>query len=435
MSNIRPFQVILLASFGLLAIIALVFLSAFQSGKNAEERAYGESVVIWGVLPKDKVQETFYDIARVDKAFDVVEYRQFSESTFNSELVNAIAEGRSPDLVILKSDNLVNLRAKILPIPYSAISIRDFRDTYVDGAEIFTLAEGTYGIPFAVNPMVMYWNRDLFSSNALAQVPATWESVVAQIVPRLTVRDSAKNILQSAVSFGEYRNVTYAKNMLMLLTIQSGSKLVTQNGSEYKVNINQSVTEGGRAPLESVVQFYTDFSNVNSPLYSWNRSISSDTEAFLAGKLGLYFAPGTEYTDIARKNPNLNFDVAMVPQGSSATALRTYGDFYAFSIPKASKNAQGAYAVAKLLSSPQYVQGLTQSLGLAPARRDLITQGDDTLYRKVILESALIARAWLDPESEKSDGIFMQMIEDVVSNRARVSDAVSDAVNRLINVY
>lgn len=435
MNTLRPFQIALLAFFGVLAILALVFLSMYQSNKSKATLAYGAKVIVWGTLPLETFKTVFLDIQRTDKPFNVVEYKQVSEESFDTDVVNAIAEGHGPDLLVLKSDALVQHRAKLLPIPYTTLTLREFKDTYVDGAELFALQDGVYGLPFAVDPMVMYWNRDLFSSNGIAQPPTSWESVVADVVPRITVHDSNRNIQKSAVAFGEYRNVAHAKNLLILLALQSGSKMVTEKDTQYKVNLDESVAEGSRPPLQSAVEFYTDFSNVNSPLYSWNRAKPMDKETFLAGDLSLYFGMGSEYQELGDKNPNLNFDIAPVPQGAQATALRTSGDIYAFAIPRASTNVQGAFAVAKVLTSIQNANALVKNLHMAPARRDLITQGDENRFRAVILQASLITRAWLDPKAATSNSIFMQMVEDISSNRARVAEAVGDAVDRLILAF
>lgn len=431
----RPFQLVLLAVFALLAIVALVFLTIYQSERKQDERAYGDKVIIWGTLSQEIFKDTFQEIVKSDKAFNVVEYKEIKQEDFDSEFINAIAEGRSPDLIVLESSALVKHRVKLVPIPYESFSLRDFKNTYIDGAELFALEEGVYGLPFAINPVVLYWNRDLFASNGLAQAPTSWEEIVSTIVPSLTIRDTNRNVLQSGLAFGEFRNIAHAKEILMLLTLQSGSKMVIQQENQYTVDLNDAVQEGARAPLESAVQFYTDFSNVNSPLYSWNRALPSDKESFLAGDLGLYFGMGSEYQELQNKNPNLNFDMAMVPQGATATALRTYADMYAFAIPKASKHVQEAFAVAKVLESPQNVPGILERLNMSSARRALISQGDENLYRKVILQSALIARSWFDPSAQESDAIFMQMIEDVTSNRSRISEAVNDAIDRLILAY
>ncbi len=435
MNSLRPFQIVLLAAFGLLAVVALVFLSLYQVSQQEETQIYGDRVLIWGTLSQSAFKAVFQDITAENKPFNVVQYEEISKTSFDEELVNAIAEGRSPDLIVLGADALVLHRAKILPIPYDSFPEREFRDTFVDAAEIFAQAQGIYGVPFAIDPLVMYWNRDLFASNGLAQPPTTWEAVVGDVVPRLTVRNTNRDVLQSGLSFGEYRNVESAKKILMMLALQTGSKMVETEGARYKVVLNESVGNTTSSPFEAVVQFYTDFSNVNSPLYSWNRAMVSAKGSFLGGTLGLYFGLGSEYVDIAAKNPNLNFDVAQVPQGASATILRTYGDVYALAIPKASPNPQGAFAVARLITSAQYAQPLSVGLTMAPARRDLLGLGETNVFRKVALQSALIARSWLDPNPKKSDGVLMQMVEDVVSNRERVSIAVKDAIERLVLTY
>lgn len=435
MMNLRPFQIILLASFALMAFIALVFLGGYQSTPSQEEVVYGNEVVIWGTLDADIFDTVFRNIAQEDKAFGVVQYYSVPEQDFDDELINAIAEGRSPDMIVLSADNLIKHRAKLLAIPYESISLRDYRNTYVDGAEIFALRDGVYAVPFAVDPLMLYWNRDMFASNGLAQAPASWEEVVANVVPLVTRVDSSRNILQSALAFGEYRNVFHAKEVLMLLALQSGSAMVTESDRGYSIELNQSATAGSRAPLEASVQFYTDFSNANSPAYSWNRAMAEDKNSFISGELALYFGFGSEAENIDKKNPNLNFDIAMVPQGGAATALRTYGEFYGFAIPRAALNPQGAFAAANTIASPKYADELTRELNLAPVRRDLVAQGDSSPYRSAMLQSSLIARSWLDPDPTASEDIFMQMVEDVVSNRVRVGGAVGDAINRLILEY
>ena len=435
MKNLRPFQIVLLAGFALMAFIALIFLSNYTRQPSENEVSYGDQVIIWGTFPYEAFDTLFRNITQEDKPFRAVRYQSIDEEKFDDLLINAIAEGRSPDMIILPAERLVKHRAKLLAIPYDTIPLGTYRSTYVDGAEIFARKDGVYAVPFAVDPLMMYWNRDLFATNAIAQAPRTWEEVVSIVVPKITVRDSNRNIHTSALAFGEVRNVLRAKEVLMLLALQSGSQMVYESDRGYVVALNQSAVPGSRPPLEAALQFYTAFSNANSPLYSWNRAMPEDKDAFISGDLALYFGFGSEAQDIDRKNPNLNFDMTTVPQGGTATALRTYGKFYGFAFPRAAANAQGAFAAARTITSPKYVSELTKSLNMAPVRRDLISQGDNNGYRSLILQAALISRGWLDPDPVASWQIFVQMVEDVVSNRARVAAAVDDAIDRLTLKY
>jgi ABC-type glycerol-3-phosphate transport system substrate-binding protein len=435
--KLRPFQIILLAIFGLLAFASLIILSTFQSKQTEEELAYGNSVNIWGIEEPGVMDRVFQSIMQSDPAFSAVRYRKVDAASFDDELLNAIAEDRSPDMVMLPSEKLVSYRSKLVPIPYDTLPIRTFRDTYVDGAEIFALRDGVYAIPYAVDPLLMYWNRDIFASNGLAQAPRTWVDVVANVVPGTTLKDANRDIVQSSIAFGEYRNVFRATDIILLLAIQSGSNGVTENERGYTVGLNDTTAENSiRPPLEASLDFFTDFSSANSALYSWNRSLPLDSEEFSAGNLALYFGRGSEAPRIDIKNPNLNFDIAMVPQGGSDTTQRTFGTFYGFAILRASGNVSGAYAAASRLTSAQYANELTTALNVAPVRRDLVAAGSKDSYRSVMLQSALIARGWLDPEPEASKSIFQQMVEDVVSGRApQVSTAVNDAISRLVLEY
>lgn len=435
MINLRPFQIVLLGVFTFFAFLSLILLGGYEREQTTEELAYGQQVIIWGTLDRDTFDDVFRDVTQEDKAFQVVQYEEIDEREFDNEFVNAIAEGRSPDMIVLPAEGLVKHRAKLLAIPYETYPVTNFRNTFVDGAEVFTMRDGIYGFPFAVDTLQLYWNRDTFASNGLAQAPTTWEEVVATVVPRITQRDSSRNVLQSAIAFGEVRNVTHAEDVLMMLAIQSGSKLVRDTERGYRVELNDSTAENSRAPLESALQFFTDFSNANSPTYSWNRAMPEDKNAFISGDLAMYFGYGSEAEDIDRKNPNLNFDVAPVPQGGAATALRTYGTFYGFAIPRASANPNGAYATAMKLTSGDVNDTLTRAFNMASPRRDVVAAGDGSPYRNAMLKSALIARTWLNPNPEATENIFRQMVEDVVSNRSRIGQAVSDAINRLVLEY
>lgn len=190
MGNLRPFQIVMLAIFAIFGVAGLIFLGAYQASTSKESYVYGKQVIVWGTIDKFAVNKLLSNMKEEIEAFRVVEYRQIDEASFDDIFVNAIAEGRSPDLILIKSGKLVQQRAKLIAIPYESIPLRTFKDTYVDGAQIFTLANGVYAIPFAVDPVVQYWNKDMFASNGLAQAPVSWEEIVGSVVPSIAIRDA-----------------------------------------------------------------------------------------------------------------------------------------------------------------------------------------------------------------------------------------------------
>lgn len=433
--HIRPFEIAFIGFFAIAAIGGLIYLSKFHDTKSEEEKVYGDSLVIWGTLEKSVFDRVLLELGSENKPLEVVSYQEFDERTFESDLVNAIAEGRTPDLVIIPQSLIVSQRAKLKVIPFEQYPVRTFRDTYIDGAEVFMLSDGIYGIPFAVDPLVLYWNRDLLASGGIATPPKTWENFVSQTVKAVTRTNDRREIVQSAVALGEYQNIRHAKDILAMLFLQAGSSMIEEQNGTYKVTLNVSKANSLNTG-DAVLSFYTQFALPTRDLYSWNRSKSLDRTEFLGGTLALYFGKGSEYTALARENPNLNFDLATVPQGSGATVLRNYGDFYAFAIPRATRNAAFAYRLAQDLGSGAVSAELAQAFGFAPVVRSVLAEGTSDPVQSVLYQAGLIARAWLDPDPRETDRLFKDMVEEIVSNNsARTGSIVNDTMYQLEQLF
>jgi ABC-type glycerol-3-phosphate transport system substrate-binding protein len=433
--NLRPFELFLVVGFGLLGLLALGLLATYKPAPDTATTALNGAVEIWGTLPKDAFYSTLQPIADEQKAYAAISYREISKSSFDGELLNALAEDRGPDLVLLPHEELVSYRSKIQPIPFENFPERDFRNIYVDGAEIWKMSDGVYGYPIAVDPIVMYWNRDILSSKNVLSAPTTWESIVNDIVPSFVERDFNRNITLSPLAFGEYRNVTNAGAIISMLTIQGGSSGVVEGTKgRYQMLLNQNA-DTSRMPLEAAATFYTNFASPSNPLYSWNRARPNDRDAFLSEDLILYFGKGSEARGLAAQNPNLNFDIAEVPQGASASVRRTYGTFYGLSLLKSAGNKQGGYLAMQLIGGADFSKAMSEYLGMAPAHRATLSAGSADTYGRIIYSATIAARGWLSPSPSTVDNIFTQMVEDILANRRRPTDAAGDAVGRLSQEY
>ena len=428
-SGPRPFQVVLFGGFALLFFLA-IFLFATFSGDSGSRAQYG-SVTIWGTLDQSIVSSHIRQLGRDIDTMPSVTYRQVDERRFDTELVNAIAEGQQPDMILVSHKKLVQRRSMLFPINYDLISQRQFSDTYIDGFDIFARPDGIYAMPLAVDPLIMYWNRDIYASNGFAQPPTTWETIVNSVVPTIVRRTTDRRIQMSPVALGEYRNNRNAFSILSALMLQSGSRMVTEDAGRYQVNLNAGRSGGVSSPLTSAIQFYTQFAIPSSPLYSWSRTKQEDRTEFMAGDLATYFGHGSEAPVMERLNPNTNFDAAPLPQAADATINRTYGDFYGFAILRTAPNIDGAYAAAQTITSPQSAATLAEQLNMAPAHRSTIAAGTPGQIRQTIFNSALVARGWLSPDDSAVGQIFQRATDDVLAGRTSASGAASDLITRL----
>jgi ABC-type glycerol-3-phosphate transport system substrate-binding protein len=258
----------------------------------------------------------------------------------------------------------------------------------------------------------------------VAKPPVVWDDFLV-LAKKITQRDENKNILISAVPFGEFTNVENAKEIIATLIMQSGNPIVFRDEEgEIAVSL-RDVYNDGTTPTESALRFYTEFSNPIKETYSWNKAMPNSQMAFLSGDLAIYFGFASELKELQTKNPNLNFDIAYLPQTENLRNNVTFGKMQALAISRGSKNVLGAFNVITNLVQEGSLTSLNQVTGLPPVSRVLLAQGSEDSYQTVLYKSALSAKGFLDPDKTETNLIFQDMVETVVSGRRKLNEAVS----------
>lgn len=411
------FQIILTGIFGVFLIGGVIIFSAYKGGS---ENAV--TVVVWGTIPQidfnNIVQKTSLYQSEVYK----IQYVEKSEESFDTDFIEALASDEGPDLFMLPSEKILKHRNKIFPIPYTIFTQRQFKDSFIEGAEVYMAPEGTLALPISANPLVMYWNRQIFTDAKLTQPPKYWDEFYS-LVGLISKKDGALNISRSLVAFGEFANISHAKQIVLNLAMQAGTPVTVWSGDSVRSVFSDSFGKP-TIPAEASVNFYTEFANPAKPSYSWNRSLSNSTNYFLSGDLALYFGFASELATLQFKNPNLNFDVTSVPASREGGVNVSFANFNAFAITKSSKNANAAFTIASILSGNAGGAAFTEVLNLPPARRDLLGQRQTDAYKIVFYESTMRSATWLDPSPTETNAIFKDMIESITSGRARTGEAV-----------
>jgi ABC-type glycerol-3-phosphate transport system substrate-binding protein len=413
------FKIILTAIFGVCIVLGLGTFAVFKGGSTTMKA----NIVVWGTIPSEAFESAIKGSSLNNNKLVTVKYVKKDKSDFDTSFVEALADGKGPDIVILREDQLYKNRNKILTIPYKSYTERTFKDTFIQEGELFLTSEGMIALPFIVDPLVMYWNRDIFSNNMIINPPKYWDEMQL-LVEKITSRDSSANITKSALSLGEWKNITNAKEIISMLLLQSGTPISMRTTQGVGSVINQKF-DYQIIPSQSAIDFYVRFSNPTSASYSWNRSLPSSLNFFLSGDLAIYFGFASEIFSIQQKNSNLNFDVTSVPQVRDAPKKINFAHMYGLSIVKQSKQISSAFTVVKALTEPGSIKGLESITRLPPVRKDLLEDRPSDAYRSVFYSSALISRSWIDPEPEKTSEIFRDMIESITSGKFRVSDALS----------
>ncbi|OGG80546.1 hypothetical protein A3A39_01505 [Candidatus Kaiserbacteria bacterium RIFCSPLOWO2_01_FULL_54_13] len=427
--NLSVFQVIVLAVFAALAISGILIFALVVSGGGGNQVG---PVTIWGTLPPEAFAVVLRQASEKDNRLSQVSYVQKDPAQYEGLLTEALASGVGPDIFLLRQDYSIDNAGKVVPIPYEFLSRSQFKDTFVEASEPYLAENGVLGIPLAVDPMILYWNRDMLSAGGFAKPPQYWEEL-PDIAKKIVKKDDSGKILKAAISFGEYENVSHAKDIVALLTLQAGGSITQRDSSGRLLPTLSARTAGPQQATESALRFYTEFADPSKINYSWNRSLRNSLTAFAGGDLALYLGYASEATVIARTNPNLNFAVAPVPQIKGSDRTLSVARVYALAVSRASKKPDGAMIVALLMGDPDVARALSTALGVPSTRRDVLSEkGEDenVLFKR----EALIARSWIDPDPEETNEIFRAMIEGITSGSARPAEAIGRANQQLAQI-
>lgn len=431
--KITLFQGILFGVFIIAALVGL-FVFATYTNKGGGEVVVGP-IVIWGTLPREPMQSMLTTLAQTNTDLKNVSYVEKEPATLPGELASAIATGAAPDLVLDSQENLYSLARFITPIPSDTLTPSTFTNAFIQGAEVFTAPGGYYGVPFLVDPLVLFANRSILSSSGIARPPQTWEQLVG-LVPSIARVTPSRQITRSLIALGTYDNVRNSRGILSSLFLQTGVSISSFSASGVlSADLGaRGASAQGVPPGQAVLGFYTQFADPSKVSYTWNGSLTGSRQAFLAGDLALYLGYASEARFLREANPNLNFTVVPFPQPATASAKNVYGLIYAFMIPRGAKNPAGAYQAAAILTNSTEQSVAAGATGLAPASLSVLAGAPADPVAGVAYPEALYTRGWLSPAPASTDAVFSGMIANVISGRSTLSVALTSAASSLTSL-
>ena len=340
------FQIIIIIIFIVLAIFGiLVFSGAIPLGGSKAPGSAG-TVVLWGTIRSSTIAPLLEQFNSENKSF-IVNYEQKSASTFDQDLLEALATGGGPDMIMLPDNLAFNYSNKIFPIPYESYPVSTFKSSFAGAGDVFLTSKGILAFPLSIDPLMMYFNRSILDANGVVYPPATWDDLTT-LLPKLTQKDETNKITKSMVALGHFSNVVHAKDILATLFMQAGSPIISEQNGTLKSVLRVNVSLG------SVLKFYTSFADPSSERYSWNKSFPNSDDAFSREDTALYFGFASELSSLINKNPNQNFGIAPFPQLKNANFKSTGARVMGIAVLSSSKNFNTAFTAAPLLSSGNF---------------------------------------------------------------------------------
>ncbi len=402
--SLSIFRLALLAIFFIFFVIGFILFATFQA-ENQEEKIRAD-IKIYGTFDENIINALIKNLNFRNLNFSNLSYTQFDHNEYEMGILRSIAAGDPPDLILISNENLFNYLKKIKKIPIEVYSIRTFVDTFVDAFSIFYSDNGIFALPFIIDPMVMYYNKDIFNNYAIATPPKYW-SEFKELSRKITNIGEKKNINRATIAFGEVVNVKNFDSILATLFLQTGNRISYLKDRRYVAD------DSNLHDIKNAIHFFLSFSNPRNTFYSWNKSLPNSRDVFLSGKLATYFGFSSELRGLRLKNPNLNFDIAMVPNPKKKEKKQVFARVWGLAIPKSSKNPSAALEVARVLSGKEAQEILSKKINLPPVRRDLLSQRSGDKYMDILYKKAIFGSTFVNPDKRQTREIFKFMINSI----------------------
>lgn len=433
MKKTNIFQIVLLFIFGFGLVIGVLIFAGILPGFKKTTSVSQKSVVMWGDIAVSKASNFIAELNRANKDSFFVSYVYKDPNTYEADLINALAHGKGPDLILLHDRSIVKLEKLIEPLPYTSLRVADFKNTFIDGASVFLTSVGTLAIPISVDPLVMYYNKDLYTKANIFQPPQNWSGFQNNHKVLNSVSDQGV-ISQSGVALGNFPNIKNAKEILLTLLMQAGTPLVIRTpNNNYQVSLSD--VSGNSNSIYSALDFFTRFSTPGRAEYSWNNSFPEAATTFTNGFTVNYFGFASEFQTLRSLNPNLNLAVTSLPQIDEAPRPLTYGRLDGVAVLKSSKNKSVAFSVATAMFDRENSAKLSEALSLPSPRKDLLVRVSNDEFKDLFNHSTLIARSWLDPNPDASKKVFQSSANAVTIGINGPEKAMSQISEQLKNLF
>jgi len=428
-SFVKNRKVIIAAGVFMSAMILLMLANAlgFRPGRGDEKLQQAE-LKIWGLWDDSSLIEKYISEFRKQYSSINIEYRKLTPQEYETELVNALAENRGPDIFAMHHTWYSKHKNKLAPMSEDIMTLKEYKERFVDVVyDDFVVDDKVYGFPLYTDTLALFYNKDAFNDAGIVSPPKTWQEI-QQIVPRLTKLDQFGNINQAGIALGTGDNVNRSPDILAVLMLQAGAQMTDPN--DYtKIDFTQKRVQSGQDinPAELALEYYTDFANPRKTVYNWNSTLDNSIDAFYEREVAMMVGYSYQVESIKSKAPRLNFAVAPLPQVSLDSGLSNYANYWGYGVSTQSKYSNEAYTFLKFMTEKEQSQEYFLNTKRPTPRRDLIeTQAQDLDYG-VFVSQIIQAKTWRQPDNNTVDKIFIEAINNFNSGLFSLSQAMAQA--------
>jgi ABC-type glycerol-3-phosphate transport system substrate-binding protein len=408
------------------------------------------TLTMWGVY--DESTDVADMIASYHKAhpYITINYLKKRPEEFEDALIKGWATDTGPDIYALSNTWVNQYRTDFIsPMPATtriafyatqkvlfttetkityavkpSLTTADIKRNFIDTIYDDIVFDGkVYGLPFGINTLVMYYNKDLLNKAHMAEPPSTWNEFISA-VNAITITNDNNEVVRAGAALGTYNNIPNASDIITLLMLQNGTAMTTGN----KVTFNlPSASDGTYFPAEEALRFYTDFASPEKEVYTWNDKVTTNAfDLFAQGNVGFVLGYRFQESEITSRGMSSDaYGVAPIPQITPENEIN-YANYWVYTVAKKSKHTNEAWAFLQYGADAKRAQPYDQKTKQSSVLRTVIKDQINDPDLGVFAEQALTSHSWYHGKNpQKADQYFADMIKSVVDNAAEIKQAVT----------
>lgn len=440
LQNPKTKKILLIAAGSLGVILIILVIIALVSSKSSNKNTpsggtttgsknNGQITInYWGLWePEGVMAGVIKDFEDANPGVTVL-YSQQRFSTYESRIYTRLQQAYNsdepaPDVFRIHNTWLPKFRKYLTPLPSTIMTKDEYASTfYPTAVDDFTGKDGLiYAIPWEIDGLAVFYNKKIFEDAGITEVPKDWDSFF-ELATKLTVKDSSGKITQSGVALGTSNNIRHASEILSFLFLQEGMQVIDST----KTTVTLNTAKG-----QKVLKQYTDFAMGDTA--TWSSTLRSDLEMFFAGKLAMMIAPSWRAFDIIDAAPQIEFDIAPLPQLKANDYEIYYSTYWGDAVNNTSPNKEMAWKFVKFLSEKETEQKLysasstVRAFGEPYSRVDLKDEMIGKPYVSAIAEMAPYMKSWQMGDETYVKTALADAITSVIENGTDVSVALKKA--------
>lgn len=395
--------------------------------------------------------------------FVTINYKKLTPEEYETELIDALAEDRGPDVFSIQSTWIKDYQKKIAPMPEKtrmvypivkgtvkketvnevretrSLTLKELREKFADTVyddvvlEIKddkgeSLGQKIYGLPLALDTMAMYYNKDLLNNAGIIEAPKYWDKSFQQAVKKLTKQNNKGKIIQSGAALGGSKNIERASDILVLLMMQNGAIMEDDNGRVMFQNIPEKLNHN---PGIGALEFYSDFSDPGKEVYCWNEAMTGSLDAFTQGSLAIMFGYAYHLPIIKARAPKLNFGIAKMPQIEENPIINN-PNYWVETVSAKSKHQEVAWDFVQYMSKAENVKKYLKKTSKPTALKALVEEQMSDLDVGVFAEQVITAKSWYHGSDVKeAEAAITEMIDLAIKREIDTEDILKQGASKV----